>query len=162
MLYSLLQSSIIIKFQLHKKCNAHQHKVQNHEEESEEKAYLNYFLRISGFLFDIFVATKCHRSESDRKHGFPPNYGKKQTVANATNSSTGDNQQTASTGEEDSSRSQCASISQEQYSQLINLLQQTNLLSQLPNSATNVNSTTNHISTYESTGCEITEDDWFG
>ena len=106
---------------------------------------------------DNRLCTYCNRAGHTvevcyRKHGFPPNYGKKQTVANATNSSTGDNQQTASTGEEDSSRSQCASISQEQYSQLINLLQQTNLLSQLPNSATNVNSTTNHISTYESTG----------
>ncbi|XP_058762417.1 uncharacterized protein LOC131635789 [Vicia villosa] len=73
-----------------------------------------------------------------------PNFAKKQTSANASSAATGDTQSLVHVGEEASTPSHGASITQEQYAQLIGLLQQTNLL---PPSQT-TSSTTNDISTH--------------
>lgn len=77
-----------------------------------------------------------------RKHGFPPNFTKKQTLANASNAA--DTQNVMNTGTEDSLNNLSASITQEQYAQLIGLLQQTNLLPSNPTP----NPSANHISTH--------------
>lgn len=77
-----------------------------------------------------------------RKHGFPPNFTKKQTSANASNAA--DTQNVMNTGTEGSLNNSSASITQEQYAQLIGLLQQTNLLPSNPTP----NPSANHISTH--------------
>ncbi|XP_058761005.1 uncharacterized protein LOC131634366 [Vicia villosa] len=79
-----------------------------------------------------------------RKHGFPPNFYKKQTSANASSATTSDNQSLVHIGEEASTPIPGASITKEQYAQLIGLLQQTNLLPSLQTTS----STINHISTH--------------
>lgn len=77
-----------------------------------------------------------------RKHGFPPNFTKKQTSANASNAA--DTHNMMNTVTEGSLNNPSASITQEQYSQLIGLLQQTNLLPSNPTP----NPSANHISTH--------------
>ncbi|KAI5427668.1 hypothetical protein KIW84_032905 [Lathyrus oleraceus] len=93
------------------------------------------------------VCTFCHRTGHTidvcyRRHGFPPNFTKKQTSTNASNAA--DTHNMMNTGTEGSLNNSSASITQEQYSQLIGLLQQTNLLPSNPTP----NPSANHISTH--------------
>ncbi|XP_058768130.1 uncharacterized protein LOC131641849 [Vicia villosa] len=93
---------------------------------------------------DSRMCTFCNRSGHAidvcyRKHGFPPNFTKKQSSANA---SIGDTQPLVSTSEEGHTNNPIASITQDQYAQLISLLKQTNLLPL----NTNTNPSANHIS----------------
>ncbi|XP_058726423.1 uncharacterized protein LOC131597764 [Vicia villosa] len=99
---------------------------------------------------DNILCTFCNRTGyivevCYRKHGFPPNFGKKQVPANATTTNNGDNTVIAHNGEKGVFNNQNINISQEQYSQLISLLQQTNLTPHA--SSSNKTSTSNHIST---------------
>ncbi|KAI5413228.1 hypothetical protein KIW84_057729 [Lathyrus oleraceus] len=107
----------------------------------------NFYGGASNNKKDGRVCTFCHRTDHTidvcyRKHGFPPNFTKKQTSANASNAA--DTQNMMNIGTEGSLNNSSASITQEQYAQLIGLLQQTNLLPSNPTS----NPSPNHISTH--------------
>lgn len=70
------------------------------------------YCNISGHTIDV-----CYH-----KLGFPPNYGKKQIFVNTSNASNGDVQHVIHKGEKGASSNQTASITQEQYSQLISFV----------------------------------------
>lgn len=84
--------------------------------------------------FRIF--TQCNRTGHTievcyRKHGFPPHFGKKGISANSCSSNGNDEQQRSTVSDERSTNAH-ANITQEQYTQLISLLQQSNLMPQTP------------------------------
>lgn len=96
------------------------------------------------------MCTHCNRSGHTiyvcyRKYGFPPNFSKKQVFANASNVLSGDGEHLVNNGEEGVPR-KATNKTQEQYSKLISLLQQTNLMPHTQISNHTVSSS--HISPY--------------
>ncbi|XP_058774998.1 uncharacterized protein LOC131649251 [Vicia villosa] len=95
------------------------------------------------------VCTFCHRTGHTidvcyRKHGFPSYFTKRQASANASTTADNHTQSMNNNGGEGSHNDSGTSITQEQYAQLISLLQQTNFLP-INHPA---NPSANHISTH--------------